>query len=260
MVSLALGSMVSLEAAMVVASILPLKLLADHRKRLYDSEKEKGSWETLMIDSQSRWDNLKKLSWTYHLIPRVEPWYGRKFGDQSYWLSQFLTAHEAFKIYLYKRCHADNEECPYCGEEDTPEHIVFQYIWWINERRVCEPIVGTLQVENIITKMLENEWWYCTIADYIAKIMKQKDWGMWRWMNHLKELQSGEELDKRTKGWKTPNVSILALCGAIIHLHMHGWVMVKMHGDSGSSKLKGTSQGRVVLKCLSYLRRGGMLR
>lgn len=148
---------------MVVASILPLKLLADHRKRLYDSEKEKGSWETLMIDSQSRWDNLKKLSWTYHLIPRVEPWYGRKFGDQSYWLSQFLTAHEAFKIYLYKRCHADNEECPYCGEEDTPEHIVFQYIWWINERRVCEPIVGTLQVENIITKMLENEWWYCTI-------------------------------------------------------------------------------------------------
>ncbi|CAH2211160.1 jg6404 [Pararge aegeria aegeria] len=44
------------------------------------------------------------------------------------WIIQALSVHGVFNTYLWQIDKAPNEECYFCGEEDTPKHGIFQCV------------------------------------------------------------------------------------------------------------------------------------
>lgn len=45
-----------------------------------------------------------------------------KFGEISYYLTQFLNEHGNYMSYLKKKCIETHNKCPYCEKTDKPEH------------------------------------------------------------------------------------------------------------------------------------------
>ena len=74
--------MVSLAAIQVVASVIPIDLLALERKYIYESVKEREVASTrarsnFMKEWQGRWNSDLKGRWTHKLISDLQAWTGR---------------------------------------------------------------------------------------------------------------------------------------------------------------------------------------
>lgn len=111
---------VSDEAAGVVAGMIPIDILADELKRVFDdyppgqSRKEAKRVERVVSISkwQARWNSTAKGRWTYLLITDLHVWLERMHGTTSYYMTQFLTDHDCFRKYLHRFGHDNSPMCP----------------------------------------------------------------------------------------------------------------------------------------------------
>ena len=93
---------VSLAAIQVVASVIPIDLLALERKYIYDSVDEcEVAFTRARSDPmnawQDRWKKGQTGRWTYRLIPDLRAWTERQHREVDYYLTQFLTGHGYFR-------------------------------------------------------------------------------------------------------------------------------------------------------------------
>lgn len=59
---------------------------------------------------------------------------GRQSSHANYFVTQFLTGHDCFKVYVRGMGKSEGEGCPYCGKRDTRQHIVLECTKWTDER------------------------------------------------------------------------------------------------------------------------------
>lgn len=112
--------------------------------------------------------------WTKTLIIDIRPWAQRKFGEVDYFLTQFLTGHGGFGVYLKRFHKQDLEECENCRMLDTVEHAIFNCNRWVNEKRILEGYIGRIDPKNIIAKMLKSEINWELVKKFITKIMSSR--------------------------------------------------------------------------------------
>ena len=100
---------VSLEAALVIAGVIPIDLLALERQCIYlNKEREgidraKASARQISLNKwQDRWTDYSESRWTKRLIGEISPWITRGHGDINYFLPQFLSGHGLFCSYLFR--------------------------------------------------------------------------------------------------------------------------------------------------------------
>ncbi|XP_075210341.1 uncharacterized protein LOC142317673 [Lycorma delicatula] len=122
---------------------------------------------------QEKWIAAVTGTWTKKLIPELGPWLGWKHGNVGYYLSQFLSGHRGFGIYLprFKRRQLPN--CMYCGQEDTPCHTFFECACW--EDLKARYNIKEITPETTTKYMLRGKEEWLTIERFVAEIIRAKE-------------------------------------------------------------------------------------
>ena len=173
---------VSEDAALEVAGVIPIDLLAQERKSVYQSRSEPGverakseARRASLEAWQTRWQESNKGRWTARLIPLIAPWLQRRHGEVNYFLTQMLTGHGLFSDYLHRVGRAVSPMCRHCGAEvDGPEHTFFACPRWNEERREAEDDTGILTPDNVVSVMLESDARWATIAGFAERLLRAK--------------------------------------------------------------------------------------
>ena len=138
--------MVSKETVLVIAGVMPIRLMAKQRKLVYDNKDRMGKVNAakeardIVLDAwQHDWDCTERGRWTRRLIGQIRPWTERKHGEVNYYITQFLTGHGFFLAYLYKIGKVSSPACVYCETAlDNAEHTLFACSRWTNKRTELE--------------------------------------------------------------------------------------------------------------------------
>lgn len=134
---------VSTAAVGVIAGIPPIDIMALERKEKYEGEMAADARRNLRHRWQARWDQEETGRWTRELIPNIEKWIDRPYGEVDYFLTQALSGHGCYRKYLYERNRADTSECRYCNQEDDARHTLFECIRWDEARGHFRQKTGT---------------------------------------------------------------------------------------------------------------------
>ncbi|XP_070062790.1 uncharacterized protein [Drosophila virilis] len=115
---------VSDEAALVIAGIVPLNELATELANSIRTEARMQS----VTRWQARCDRGSKGRWTHRLIPNLEAWINRKYGNTYFYLTQLLSGHGCFRSYLKRFGHDNTDECSWCGRgiKEDANHVIFE--------------------------------------------------------------------------------------------------------------------------------------
>lgn len=127
---------------------------------------------------QEKWRDGTKGRWTYRLIPDIQTWIERPYGEVDYFLTQALSGHGCFKKYLHDRRRTDTDSCNYCGRQDDVEHTLFVCPQWNEARAIYTGQTGRpFNAENMMGDLVSREeqwtWAYRAIRYFIES--KGKD-------------------------------------------------------------------------------------
>lgn len=123
---------------MALAETPPAYLLAEERSQILKRISEVPHVPKQKIKSEERiktiqeWDRIwrnvdGKTAWTRHLLPDLARWiYRVNRFEILYHMSQALTGHGCFGLYLFNRKRAVHPRCVYYGSaQDSAEHTLF---------------------------------------------------------------------------------------------------------------------------------------
>ncbi|BES90458.1 Reverse transcriptase (RNA-dependent DNA polymerase) [Nesidiocoris tenuis] len=172
---------VSGPAALVIAGTIPVHLLALERGRQYEGRRDgvptdrKAQREASMRQWQQDWRRESRGRWTARLIPDLSLWAQRKHGEVNYFTTMFLTGHGYFRSYLKKIGKADSPRCLYCdAPAEDAEHTFFVCERWGRKREALEIVVGPIDPDNIVHKMLEKQEWWEACASFYGEVLRAK--------------------------------------------------------------------------------------
>lgn len=174
---------VSEDAVCVIAGMLPIDVLAEERRSLYQRKRTTAlSAAELRTEErqkslrrwQLRWDASASGRWTHRLITQVDTWVNRTHGEVNYYLTQMLSGHGCFRAYLYKYKHEDSPECPTCtGVEENAEHVFFVCPRFIAPRNTWRSTVGERTgPENLVEVMLATVAAWEATSSFTAEVLK----------------------------------------------------------------------------------------
>ncbi|KAB0804865.1 hypothetical protein PPYR_01835 [Photinus pyralis] len=169
---------VSAEALCIISKREPLELLAmawKKRNEIKTKEGRKEANEELMAKWQSDWDKTKKAEWTRRLIPQIQSWVASKISWTDYYMSQFLSGHGCFMLYLHRIKKKTSDRCLFCEEIDGPEHTFFQCTKWKDQREEMTGKLGDVTPENVIRKATKNEEAWAALKRYVTDILQVKE-------------------------------------------------------------------------------------
>jgi hypothetical protein len=163
------------EALSVIAGIPPIELQVETRAVMEEQneEEQESSKEDMMVEWQKRWEQGTKGRWTRTLITDVKTWKKRQHGEVDFHITQALTGHGCYGEYLKRIGNEGDDTCWYC---DTAAHTLFEYSRWESERLTMEGKTETrLTSKNFVDIMLHSKQRWDAVAEFVRKIMRQKE-------------------------------------------------------------------------------------
>lgn len=162
-------------AVLVLAGIPPIRLRVEERSTVYAEGKDAKSKarDTLMRKWQEEWDLYD--GWCKVFIRDIKRWLDIGVDETNYFVTQAMTGHGVFGSYLLRIGKAPNDDCWYCGKQDTPEHTIFLCERWSDARQTAEEKCGvSLTRTNIGDIMVRsrNEWE--AVKNMLEGIMRRK--------------------------------------------------------------------------------------
>lgn len=168
---------ISDDAAFVLAGMIPVDIMADEMRRVYERiirqpDESKGKIrmeerEASLTVWQARWSSSNKGRWTHILIPEIKVWINRSLGEVNYHLTQFLSGHGGYRRYLHRFGHDDSPICPACPEKnEDAEHVVFN----------CPRFTASFEIPDprrIIGYMLESEEKWHDVTGFVTTVLKE---------------------------------------------------------------------------------------
>ena len=167
----------SLEAALVIAKVIPKDLLVLETQYIYLNKGREGidrakasSRQISLSKWQDRWPDYSESKWSKRLIGEISPWITRGHGG-----TQFLSRHGLFCSYLFRIKKMNSAKCIYCpGKDDTPEHIFFECDRWAVKKFQLETNIGQIKPENVVSLMRRSEEVWSEISQYVEYILRTK--------------------------------------------------------------------------------------
>lgn len=167
---------VSSEGACVIAGIPPIELQILERRERYIGISSIMTRENLTRRWQEKWDGGEYGRWTYRLIPDIQRWTSRQFGEVDYFLTQALTGHGCFRRYLYDRRRSETPSCTYCNDDDDVRHTLFVCPRWEEVRALYQLESGkTFNEDNIMVSLMGNEVMFQQAYTAIRNIIETKE-------------------------------------------------------------------------------------
>ena len=177
---------------LVLTGDVPWDYVAAERKERYESPEVtfEASRESSLRDWQIEWrehtderndreDSDLELygEGVGNIVPDIRQWLNRPHGVLSYHLTQALTGHGNFGVYLKKHGLKTSDACEYCetAARDTVRHTIFECPAWENVRRTCPPeVTGAGTVKALLAYMLQSEERWSRGAALMEGVMRQK--------------------------------------------------------------------------------------
>lgn len=175
---------VSEDAVYVIAGMIPIHVIAEERKKLYQQrniplelrkqQKREARLQSL-LQWQMEWDASEKGRWTHRLIPLLERWVNRKHGVVNYYLTQMLSGHGCYRAYLHRFKHDDTPDCTAgCGVPEDAEHAFFRCPRFLTERQKLEETLdGAFAPDNVVEYMLTSEQNWTAVSNYATVVLKE---------------------------------------------------------------------------------------
>ena len=142
---------ISREAADVIAGLMPIQVLAQERKRIYQrrktAKKKRGRDQSLRTTKQ------------HSTMAENLGWIKRQHGEVNYYLSHMLSDHGCFRAYLYKFKQEESPECSTCvGILENAEHMLFTCPRFREQRQNLETAVDLkIASDNLTEAMLASQ-------------------------------------------------------------------------------------------------------
>lgn len=167
---------ISAEAVGVIAGIPPIEFLIQERKERYSGDSRLVARNHLMARWKEKWDSGRYGRWTHSLIPDIERWVDRPYGENDYFLTQALSGHGCFRKYLFDRGKVDSSNCTYCHQEDDANHTLFYCKRWNCIRQDFTSKTGEpFTMVNMMEYLLRDKESWITAHTAIGKIIKTKE-------------------------------------------------------------------------------------
>lgn len=166
---------ISTEAAGVIAGVPPIELLFRERHERYSGVDKATIRHNIMTEWQDKWANAQYGRWTHSLIPNIEEWISRPYGEVDYFLTQAISGHGCYRKYLFDRNRAESDKCPYCGEQDDVQHTLFVCPRWDELRQTFSRKTGRpFNAENMMTGLVSGEEGWRPVYSTIRAIIETK--------------------------------------------------------------------------------------
>jgi len=187
---------VSLEASSLLARIPPLHLQANERARIYERTRDRRALPNWSEGDAKRVREeeavLTVRQWTLQIqkptaagrrtreaiLPSLNEWLGRAHGGASFHLTQILTGHGCFGVYLHRIQKLDTPICLHCGsgDVDDADHVLQSCDAWEVDREALARVIGDdLRLPTIIKKMsISVEAWEA-VTRFSDEVMEEKE-------------------------------------------------------------------------------------
>lgn len=175
---------VSTNAILVIASMLPLKQMANERRAIYEakrlglapSTKSELRRESL-CEWKKEWQESNTRSWKKRLIQDLQPCVSSSFGTLNYHLMQFLTGHSCFGNYLMTFMRSDTSICYDCMDSvDNAEHALFKCDRWWRLRRELEDRINTeINPETVVKAILKSTKNWRAVTNYVVHVLNIRE-------------------------------------------------------------------------------------
>lgn len=173
---------VSEPAVLVIAGVIPIDLLAQERRFVYQTKVDLGllparrtARTNTILAWQQRWEQETRGRWTARLISQLDTWLDRREGEVNYYLTQLLSGHGLFRAYLYKMGKVDGPGCVLCGSPlDDARHTFFECERWSVERSGLQQALGVVTPDNIVRLMLRGIEEWAKVAVFAETVIRRK--------------------------------------------------------------------------------------
>lgn len=189
---------VSYDAVCVLARMPPIKLLVENHKRIFrkiSELKNEGHWSLPAV-------NLVRVAEEAHLrdewraylrrqpttgartkdaiVPCLSEWLDRAHGGLSFRLTQLLTGHGCFRVFLQRIRKADDPACVHCesGAGDDPEHTIQICPAWSQERAELCASLGRradLTLRGIVDAIVRDPEVWSAFATFAERVLRVKE-------------------------------------------------------------------------------------
>lgn len=130
----------------------------------------------MITEWQNKWENGKHGRWTYKLIPNIEKWITRGYGEVDYYITQALSGHGCFGKYLFVRKKKTTPQCIYCHAEDDAEHTLFECLRWDQIRgQYLQDTKKVFNIGNVANSLVDGENAWDKVTMIIRHIMENKE-------------------------------------------------------------------------------------
>ena len=190
---------VSHEAAAVLARQIPLDILAQEHARVYNrtcAAREKGLVLTdrqrsglrnmERAESVSEWkrrleegaDRLPGATARECVVPILSEWINKRKGlGVTFRVTQVVTGHGCFNLYLYNIDRADSPVCAHCGSGmDTAGHTLLECSSWATQR---EQLYATFDrdftLKSIFGDCVAEPSKWATFRNFCERTIKEKE-------------------------------------------------------------------------------------
>lgn len=171
---------VSLEAALILSEIPPIKLTviesANLFKKVQPRDTAENSKANLLIAWQHRWDHATDDRWTYALIENVRKWVKRSYSDITSHITQTIRPLLFFFLPSQVRESRFSGMCFLQIRKCNAEHTLFYYDAWHVARRSVRILVGLdLDSSNMVDLIIQSKNNCNAISSFIKSVLKNNE-------------------------------------------------------------------------------------
>lgn len=176
---------VSMTATNVLSAVPPADLLAQEREMAFRARRVEvprtGNEVTPRAITLNAW--ARKLVecedgvWTRRLIPNVAQWCNRRHGQLQFHMTQIMSGHGCFGVYLHKIGKEATKSCHHCSSpEDDAAHTLFVCpAWEVDRSMMTDALDVRLHTGNFSEVILNKPSHWEAVATFCRKVMKAKE-------------------------------------------------------------------------------------
>jgi len=186
---------VSFDSGTLLARLIPYELLAAERARIFwrmQDAKEADIYTAELLEDVKRSERIiTQRQWVLFisrpdaagtrlrdaLLPCLNDWMTRTWGNLSFHITQLLTGHGCFGVYLKRIGKTESALCPFCNsEDDSADHTIRTCPEWQSDRNDLTSVLGPdLTLSGIIRGIIGSREGWTAFAKFAEAVMLKKE-------------------------------------------------------------------------------------
>ncbi|XP_011707944.1 PREDICTED: uncharacterized protein LOC105462792 [Wasmannia auropunctata] len=186
----------SYPAAFLLARVMPVEYLAGRLAKVFldtrDLQREEipithrvheRIRENALEEALTRWEadyrrpGTTAVAVREAVAPVLDRWFRRTHGQLTFRMTQIITGHGCFNLFLHRIGKAPSSFCSFCEEgEDTNMHTLGYCTAWVPDREALTAVIGPeLDLRSVIFSILQTPARWAAFKEFCEVVMLRKE-------------------------------------------------------------------------------------